>query len=61
MNVIQFGVAAAMFGVSVPFLVKARQAKDAKQARTSRLAGILFMMAGAAFIVSGVLMTVRGS
>ena len=52
MNFVALVLALAFVAIAMPFIAKARTETDPQQQRNKRLAGILFMLAGAAFFVA---------
>ena len=58
MNFASLALAFAFVAIGLPFIAKAKTETDPIQQRNKRLAGILFMLAGAAFMVAFVISAV---
>ena len=54
-----FALGAAFAAISVPFFARAGKAAEPAQARGARFVGILFVLAGLAFIAAGAFATAR--
>ena len=55
MNFTALVLALVFMAIAMPFIAKAKTEADPVQQRNKRLAGILFMLAGAAFMVAFVI------
>ena len=52
MNLANLALALAFVAIAMPFLARAKTEADPIQKRNKKLAGVLFMLAGAAFFVA---------
>ena len=52
MNFTALALGCAFIAIGLPFLAKAKTEVDPVQQRNKKLAGIMFMLAGAAFFIS---------
>ena len=52
MNLTSLVLAFVFLAIAMPFIAKAKTETDPQQQRNKRLAGILFLLAGAAFLVA---------
>ena len=59
MNYTALVLALVFIAIAMPFMAKARTETDPIQQRNKRLAGILFLIAGAAFLVAFVISVVN--
>ena len=52
MNFASLAIGFAFIAIAMPFLAKAKTEADPTQKRNKKIAGILFLLAGAAFLVA---------
>jgi hypothetical protein len=58
-NVTYIALAAAFFALSAVMTTRARKAAEEPGAKKSQLSGLLFMLAGTAFVLAGVMPMLR--